>query len=66
MEQRVSTAKRQHWYWRFLLVLGIALAIDFLVDAKLQLVGLALLWIAVCFFSLWRIRRAGQKSEVEK
>jgi hypothetical protein len=49
---------RAHWYWRFLLVLGIALGIDFLVDDKLILAGLALVWIVSCYFTLWRLRKA--------
>jgi hypothetical protein len=53
----VNQAPRRHWYWRFLLVLGIALAIDFLVDDKLIYAALAVIWIAACYFSLWRLRR---------
>ena len=35
----------RRWYWRFLMVLGIALAIDLLVDDKLLFAGLMLIWI---------------------
>jgi uncharacterized membrane protein YqjE len=41
-----------------LLVLGIALAIDFLVDDKLIFAAIALIWIVACFFTLWRLRRS--------
>jgi hypothetical protein len=54
----MRSTTRGHWYWRFLLVLGIALGIDFLVDDKLLLAGLALIWIAACYFTLWRLRKA--------
>jgi hypothetical protein len=54
----VTRAPRGRWYWRFLLVLGIALAIDFLVDDKLIFAAIALIWIAACFFTLWRLRRS--------
>jgi hypothetical protein len=53
-----ARAHRKHWYWRFLIVLGIALGIDFLVDDKLIFAALALIWIAACYFSLWRLRRS--------
>ena len=55
---RAPRAQRKHWYWRFLIVLGIALGIDFLVDDKLIFAALALIWIAACYFSLWRLRRS--------
>jgi hypothetical protein len=51
-------ASRKHWYWRFLIVLGIALCIDFLVDDKLLFAAFALIWIALCYFTLWRLRRS--------
>jgi hypothetical protein len=54
----VNRAPRGRWYWRFLLVLGIALAIDFLVDDKLIFAAIALIWIAACFLTLWRLRRS--------
>jgi hypothetical protein len=41
-----------------LLVLGVALIIDFLVDDKLIFAGIALLWIVACWFALWRLRKA--------
>jgi hypothetical protein len=40
------------------MVLGVALAIDFVVDDKLLLAALALIWIGACSFTLWRLRRA--------
>lgn len=54
----MSQAPRRRWYGRFLLVLGIALAIDCLVDDKLIFAAIALIWIAACFFTLWRLRRS--------
>ena len=59
MERReaVSGSDRR-WYWRFLMVLGIAIAIDLLVDDKLLFAGLMLIWIGACSFSLRRLRRA--------
>ena len=48
----------RRWYWRFLMVLGIAIAIDLLVDDKLLFAGLMLIWIGACSFSLRRLRRA--------
>jgi hypothetical protein len=54
----VKGTPHKHWYWRFLIVLGVALAIDFLVDDKLLFAGFALIWIVACYFSLWRLRRA--------
>jgi hypothetical protein len=39
-------------------VLGIALGIDFLVDDKLILAGIAVVWIGACSISLRRIRNA--------
>ena len=54
----VSGVSDRRWYWRFLLVLGIALALDLLVDDKLLFAGLMLIWIGACAFSLRRLRRA--------
>ena len=51
----MKRSPNRNWYWRFLLVLGVALAIDFLFDDKLILVGVALVWIATCWFSLRRL-----------
>jgi hypothetical protein len=48
----------RRWYWRFMMVLGIAIAIDLLVDDKLLFAGLMLIWIGACSFSLRRLRRA--------
>jgi hypothetical protein len=56
----VNQAPRRLWYWRFLLVLGVALGIDFLVDDKLLFAALALIWIVACYFTLWRLRKAQQ------
>jgi hypothetical protein len=55
---RPPRSPRKHWYWRFLMVLGIALGIDFLVYDKLILAAFALIWIGACSFSLRRLRRA--------
>ena len=54
----VKQTPRRRWYWRFLLVLGVALGIDFLVDDKLIFAALALIWIVACYFTLWRLRKA--------
>jgi len=54
----VNGASDRRWYWRFLMVLGIAIAIDLLVDDKLLFAGLMLIWIGACSFSLRRLRRA--------
>jgi hypothetical protein len=51
---------RRHWYWRFLLVLGVALAIDFFVDDKLLFGAIALAWIGVCYFTLGRLKKSQQ------
>ncbi len=58
----VSRHSDKRWYWRFLMVLGIALAIDLLVDDKLLFAGLMLIWIGACSFSLRRLRRARLQS----
>jgi hypothetical protein len=57
-QESVSRGSDRRWYWRFLMVLGIAIAIDLLVDDKLLFAGLMLIWIAACSFSLRRLRRA--------
>jgi hypothetical protein len=57
-QDAVSSGSDRRWYWRFLLVLGIAIAIDLLVDDKLLFAGLMLIWIGACSFSLRRLRRA--------
>jgi len=49
--------KRGKWYWRFLLLVGLAVGIDLLLDDKVVLALIALAWIGACAFSLWRIRR---------
>jgi hypothetical protein len=56
----VSRRPRKSWYWRFMLVLGVALAIDFLVDDKLIFAVLALVWIGACAFTLSRLKRSRQ------
>ncbi len=58
LRSSVTRGPRRHWFWRFMLVLGIALAIDFLLDDKLIFAGIALLWILACFFTLSRLRRS--------
>jgi hypothetical protein len=60
MRRAVSRSPRRRWYWRFLLVLGIALAIDFLVDDKLIFAAIAAIWIAACYFTLGRLKKAQQ------
>jgi hypothetical protein len=56
----MSRTPQRHWYWRFFLVLGIALAIDFLVDDKLIFAGIAIVWIAACYFTLGRLKKSRQ------
>lgn len=51
----MNRTPRRRWYWRFLLVLGVALGIDFLVDDKLLFAVLALVSIVTCYFTLWRL-----------
>jgi hypothetical protein len=41
-----------------MVVLGVALAIDFLVDDKLIFAGIALIWVLACFFTLSRLRKS--------
>jgi hypothetical protein len=60
MRRSVSRSPRGRWYWRFLLVLGIALAIDFLVDDKLIFAAIAAIWIAACYFTLGKLKKAQQ------
>jgi hypothetical protein len=57
-QESVSTGSDRRWYWRFLMVLGIAIAINLLVDDKLLFAGLMLIWIGACSFSLRRLRRS--------
>jgi hypothetical protein len=54
----MNRATGRQWYWRFLLVLGIALGIDFLVDDKVIFAVFALIWIVACYFALWRLRKS--------
>jgi hypothetical protein len=63
VRRSVSRPPRGHWYWRFLLVFGIALAIDFLVDDKLIFAAIAALWIAACLFTLGKLKKAQQLRE---
>ena len=48
---------RSVWFWRYLLALGIALAVGFLVDGKFLLLIVALIWIGAMVVALTRIRR---------
>lgn len=60
---RRSSVKRnpgRRWFWRFMLVLGVALAIDFFIDDKLIFAGLALIWILACFLTLSRLGKSRQ------
>jgi len=43
-----------------MLVLGVALAIDFFIDDKLIFAGLALIWILACFLTLSRLGKSRQ------
>lgn len=54
----VNRSRSRPWFWRFMLVLGIALAIDFLVDDKLIFAGIALIWMLACLFTLSRLKRS--------
>ena len=54
----VNRAPSRPWFWRFMLVLGVALAIDFFVDDKLIFAGLTLIWILACVFTLSRLRKS--------
>jgi hypothetical protein len=58
----VNRTPSRRWFWRFMLVLGVALAIDFLVDDKLIFAGIALIWILACFFTLSRLRKSRRAS----
>jgi hypothetical protein len=58
----VNGTPSRRWFWRFMLVLGVALAIDFLVDDKLIFAVIALIWILACFFTLSRLRKSRQTS----
>jgi uncharacterized membrane protein YhaH (DUF805 family) len=53
-------APRRSWYWRFMLVLTIALAIDFLVDDKLIFAAIAFVWVAACYFTLGKLKKSQQ------
>jgi hypothetical protein len=57
-EDTTGAVKRGRWYWRILGLVGLALAIDLLLDDKVVLALIAVAWIGACWFSLWRIRRA--------
>jgi hypothetical protein len=53
----MKIASRSVWFWRYLLALGIALAIGFLVDGKFLLLIVALLWTVAMLIALTRMRR---------
>jgi hypothetical protein len=53
----VSEPKPKHWFWQFMVVLGVVIAVMALVDLKYLLVALALVWIGAAAFSLHRVRR---------
>jgi hypothetical protein len=53
----MSKRARSVWFWRYLLVLGIALAVGFLVDGKFLLLVVALAWTVAMLIALTRIRR---------
>ncbi|MGP0032364.1 MAG: hypothetical protein ACLPVF_17910 [Acidimicrobiales bacterium] len=53
----MKSSTRSVWFWRYLLALGIALAIGFLVDGKFLLLMVALVWIVAMLVSLARARR---------
>jgi hypothetical protein len=58
LESIVNTYGRRRRYQRFLLALGIALVLGFLLDGKFILVVVALAWVASAAFSLWRLNRS--------
>jgi hypothetical protein len=43
-----------------MLVVGIALAIDFLVDDKLIFAAVAFIWIFACYFTLGKLKKSYQ------
>jgi hypothetical protein len=53
----VRSTTRSVWFWRYLLALGVALALAFLVDGKFLLLLLALVWIVSMTVALRRIKR---------
>ena len=53
----MSEPKPKHWFWQFMVVLGVVIAVMALVDLKYLLVALALVWIGAAAFSLHRVRR---------
>ena len=51
------TKPRSVWFWRYLLALGVALAVGFLIDGKFLLLVVALVWTVAMVIALSRIRR---------
>jgi lipoprotein signal peptidase len=62
-ECQMSEVTRKYWFWRFMLVLGLAFGADFLVDLKYWLVLLAILWVLAAMLSLYRLRRSQRTAE---
>jgi hypothetical protein len=54
----VKPLTKKRWSTRFLLAIGIALVLGFLLDGKFILVVVALVWVASAAFSLWRLDRS--------
>jgi lipoprotein signal peptidase len=54
----MNEVTRKYWFWRFMLVLGLAFGADFLVDLKYWLVLLAVIWVLAAMLSLYRLRRS--------
>jgi hypothetical protein len=54
----MNEVARKYWFWRIMLVLGLAFGADFLVDLKYWLVLLAVIWILAAMLSLYRLRRS--------
>jgi hypothetical protein len=53
----MTVRTRSVWFWRYLLALGIALAVGFLIDGKFLLLVVALAWTAAMLIALSRMRR---------
>jgi hypothetical protein len=53
----MKSPPRSVWYWRYLLILGLALAVGFLIDGKFLLLVVALIWTVAMLVALARIRR---------
>jgi hypothetical protein len=52
----MTVRTRSVWFWRYLLALGIALAVGFLIDGKFLLLVVALAWTVAMLIALTRIR----------